>query len=155
MKDMPSLIKDKSMTPSYVTSFVCILSSFLKLPTNSDQHTTKSHCKSVTSPLIYNFDDKSKVHSGERLIKLYIRHAMDKVSPSVIDGNISVGSHNDEMVIIFDNEVKPSMIKSSCNTKICFNGEHIVLSVCDYKSGCKVHSSLIERNEKNVRTHEL
>ena len=118
MKDMPSLTKDKSMTPSDSTSFASIFSSLLTLPTNDDKHATKSRYKSVTSPLIHKFAENSRVYSEGRLIKSSIRHAMDKADPSVIDGNISVGSYNEEIVIVFDAKVKPSMIKGLCK-KIC------------------------------------
>ena len=80
---------------------------------------------------------------------------MDKAAPLVIDGNISVGRHNDEMVIVFENKVKPSMIKGLHETKTCFNGEHIVASACDCKSGCKVDSSLIASHNKKLCTHGL
>ena len=111
MIEMSSTTNDESMTTSDAISFLSMFSSLLKLHENDEQHATKSNYKSVTSPLIQKFAVNSRVHSGERLVKRSIRHAMDKAAPSVIDGDISVGRHNDEMVIIFENKVKPSMIK--------------------------------------------
>ena len=87
------------------------------------------------------------------MIKRAIRNAMDKIAPSVIDGSVSVGTYDDEMVIIYENKVKTSMIKGLHKTKICFNGKHTVARACDCKSGCKVEASLIGRHEKNLCTH--
>ena len=70
MIDMSSITNDESMTPSDTTSFLSTFSSLLKLPANDEQHATKSHFKSVTSPLIHEFAENSRVHSSERLIKL-------------------------------------------------------------------------------------
>ena len=64
MKDATSIIEDKSMTPSNETSFIFILSSLLKLPTNDYQHVIKSHYESVLSLLIHIFSEHSRMRSG-------------------------------------------------------------------------------------------
>ena len=43
-------------------------------------------------------------------------------------------------------------MKGLYNSKISFNGEYIVASACDCKSGCKVESSLIAIHNKNLCT---
>ena len=123
---LTQIIKDEHVTPNNETSFLSILSSLLKLPTHDVKYATKSHCKPVTLPLIQKFAENFRVRSGERLTKHAIRHAMGKAAPSVIEGSVTIGAHDDEVVMVYENKVKPSMIKGLCSTKACFNSGHVV-----------------------------
>ena len=149
IKDASSLLRDNIMT---VTPFMSIIVSLLKLSNIQNQHTTKSHYKSVLSPAIQKFAEKSRIYSGESLLKRSIRHTIDRAVLTVVDGLISVGYYKDDMVIIFENKVKPSIIKGLCTTKMRFNGQHIVGISCDCKYGCKVDTSLINHHEKNMHS---
>ena len=108
----------------FQSDVICVnFSSLLKLKSNDIKHATKSNLKLILSPLIYTFSENSRTHSSERLLKRSNWHAMDGAAPPVIDCQIIVGNYDGHMVIIFENKVKPSMIKGFHSTKICFNGK--------------------------------
>ena len=54
-----------------------------------------------------------------------------------------------------ENEVSPSMTQTLYNAKINLNSGSIVLPTCDYESGFKVDTSLIDYNEKTLRARGL
>ena len=155
MKDASMLLRDDNTCHEDATSVLSMFSSLLKLPSNDEIRGKNSNYESVLSPTIINFAENSRVRSGERLLKRSITHAMDKATPDVIDGFISTGTCDNEMVIMFDNMVKPSMTKGMHNTKMCFDSNSIMGSTCDCKSGCKIDESLMDRHHKNLCTHSL
>ena len=65
-----------------------------------------------------------------------------------MDGRISLHKYENKISIVFENNVKPSVIQSLCKAKTYFDVNSIIASTCYCKSGCKVDPSLINKYEK-------
>ena len=51
--------------------------------------------------------ENSRAHSDERLMKRGVRHVMGKAAPSIFEGRIGAATCKNEMVLMFENQVKP------------------------------------------------
>lgn len=91
---------------------------------------------SILPDMIVDFAQRSRFHSGYRLLKRAVRHAMDPEGCSIMSSNCYIVECQDTIGIHISHIVKASMKKEAYRTNVSFTTSTDILAVsCTCKSG--------------------
>jgi hypothetical protein len=99
-------------------------------------------CSTHAVPMnLVNMARNARVHTSQRLIDRGLRHATDRASPDILDGQITLGRCHDneckgEVCIILENNVRASMKNVEYETKSAITCNHFLATECNCRAGC-------------------
>jgi hypothetical protein len=85
--------------------------------------------------MIQNFADASRFHSGFRLLKRAIRHAMDPQAASILSASGSVIQYGSQVGLHLRHKVKASMKADVYSVEVSFTKSCIIACKCNCKAG--------------------
>lgn len=98
--------------------------------------------------IIVNFAEQSRVHSGYRLLKRALRHALDFETFNINSGLGSVVSYKQTTGLMVQQKVKASMRANIYETQVLFTKDELVACSCTCQSGS-------QNNQRVVCVHIL
>jgi len=133
MRDFGHLVRDEEISVQHIAELIHLIASLVDVDTTMIKNCATY--RNILSKNIISFAENSRVHTGERLCKRAIRHAMDPACPDIIEGTVSLGVHNNKVCLIVSDKVLASMRKRVYNVTSAFSAEDLIASSCDCKSG--------------------
>jgi len=128
--DFPRVVRDDSFTPQQVIDVVDLISQLVIRKSDtmvgqaSDALLRKQYPVHTVMPdLLVHFALKSRVHSGLRLLKRAVRHAVDPLCPKILNDNIQIGSKNGKVFFSIKGKVCASMKTCMYETKVTFTDD--------------------------------
>ena len=103
---------------------------------NSNFKLSKTKIYSVLPDLIVTFAERARLHSGFRLLKRALRHAMDVECPSILKANCCIIEYDNNTGIHISHNIKASMKTTIYNIKVSFDSDNIISTSCTCKAGC-------------------
>lgn len=93
---------------------------------------------SILPDIIVNFAERSRLHSGYRLLKRAVRHAMDPLGVSIMSSKCCVVEYGKTIGIHISHCIKASMKKDVYKVKLSLTSTDILAVSCTCKAGsCK------------------
>jgi hypothetical protein len=89
----------------------------------------------VIPKMYVEFAQRSRIHSGYRLLKRAARHAMDPATPGILDASGKVVYYKNKVCLQFMQEIRASMKKDKYKVEVTFNNSGIVCCNCTCKAG--------------------
>ena len=89
------------------------------------------------------FADRSRIHSGCRLLKRAVRHAMDPEGVSILSSSCCIIAHMNTTGLHINHTVKASMKKASYIVKTSFTSTDILAVSCECKAGSSANENVI------------
>lgn len=137
MRNIGELIHSEDVPIDIVLELVHLLASLTDIKARKKGEKL-SYEHSLPKNLI-NMMRNARVHSGERLCKRSLRHAMDPATPDILNADLCLAKYGDKVCAIIDHKVKPSMKPRLYATISAFSATDLIATSCDCKSGCRNH----------------
>ena len=97
----------------------------------------------VVPKIIRNFAERSRVHSGYRLCKRAIRHAMDHNAVDICSCNGHVIKYKEQIGLELKDKIKASMKTTIYNVRLALTKDTLIACECDCKAGLFGKESIV------------
>jgi len=138
-------MQDQTLAMERIQSVVSLLSSLVDFrKEETAMMGLPSAIQGVMPSLIVNFANGARVHSGLRLMKRAVRHAIDPVTPDIMDATLKLCEYKGEMVFVLIHKVKASMRKSVYNTEVAFTKSDLLACGCSCRCGSEKEECVLD-----------
>ena len=153
VQDLCDLITDEDIPLEAAVGLVHILASLTDV--NPREKGEKMSYKCVLPSNIIEMANNSRVHTGERLCERGLRHALDKGTPDILCGKITLAKQNETLCIIIENEILASMKKIKYFGSTAFSLEELLATSCHCRAGCTNKSATKLGESRVACTHSF
>ena len=139
LRDIGLLIRSADIDAGAVFGLVHLLGSLVDIPSRKKGEILSS--KHAVPHNLVDMARNARVHTSQRLIERGLRHATDRASPDILDGQITLARCNTsdlkgDVCVIIDNKVRASMKNVEYETKSAITHKHFLASECNCRAGC-------------------
>lgn len=128
-----TLIVDESIPMEDVSGLIHILASLTKV--KGRQKGNKLSFRDVLPSNVISMAENARVHTGGRLCKRALRHAMDKGTPDVLEASLTLAKCGDDVCIILAHKILASMKTVQYKSRSAITAMDFLAAECDCKAG--------------------
>lgn len=139
VRHIGSFIRSGDIEAMVVAGLLRVLASLTDItPRKKGESLSPTH---TISKNLINMATNARVHTSQRLIERSLRHATDRASPDIFDGQITLGICNTDdckgdVCVIISNKVRASMKNVEYKTKAAITHNHFLATECTCRAGC-------------------
>jgi hypothetical protein len=153
VKEIESLFVDDNVDFDVVVDLLHILASLTQLGERQDGE--KMSHKHVLPNNVRNMAENARVHTGERLLKRGLRHALDAGSPDILGAMLTLAKHNNQVCIIMNQKVLASMKSVLYAATSAITATDFLAAECTCKAGCTNRSVSDLGRHRVLCTHAI
>lgn len=142
LKNGGSFIRNDCCSISNKHDIIILLSKLVQTG-NSKDNNEINKMFTILPDLIVEYANRSRLHSGYRLLKRAVRHALDPEGFSILTSNCCIVSYNNTVGLHISHCIKASMKKDVYNVKVSFTSTDILSVSCTCKAGSVEHEKVI------------
>ena len=126
-------ISDTDLNINEKIEITYLLAALVDIDNNRNQHTIETY--KVLPEILIKFSTMARQHSGYRLCKRAIRHALDPQAIDIFDASGSVVEYNGNKGLMLVHKIKASMKSDVYKVKLAFTRYTIISCECTCKAG--------------------
>jgi hypothetical protein len=135
-KNGGQFIIDETLSNQQIYKMIKIISSLVDIFSETEE--TEEYQKStyrLVPAMIVRFSQLARVHSGFRLVRLCLCHAVDPQTVGILNTSGHVSLHNHKPCLLVHHRIRASMRQITYDISVAFDDEEIIACTCGCKSG--------------------
>ena len=151
--EMERLIVDSNIPMAVVTDLLHILASLTRVEARKKGE--KLTYRHVLPSNVIKMAENARVHTGERLCKRGLRHALDDGTPDILNAKLTLARHGSHVCIIIGHQILASMKSVLYTASSAITATEFLASECNCKAGCQNHGPSNLGKHRTICTHSM
>jgi hypothetical protein len=135
VKEGGRYIRDDNIQLGHRMELLGLLSDLVSITPNEGTGKSEIKAYSVMPKFLLDYANSARLHSGYRLVKRCVRHAMDPRAVSILHSSGKIVKYEEEVGLCLRHKVKASMKINVYDVMVCFTRTKIVCCSCTCKAG--------------------